>query len=69
MKNSLKLGKDALILAIMTLITIITWVAFDIYRTSKKTTITETTKEQMRALDPKINKEIVNLLKNSISPE
>lgn len=69
MKNSFKLGKDALILAIMTLITIITWLAFDVYRTSKKTTIAETTKEQMRILDPKINKEIIDSLKNDLSPE
>lgn len=69
MKNSFKLGKQALILAVMTLITIITWLAFDIYRISKKTTIAETTQEQMRVLDPKINKEIVNSLKNSFSPE
>lgn len=69
MKNNFKLGKDALILAIMTLITIITWVAFDVYRVSQKTTIAEATKEQMMTLDPKINKEIVNSLKNSFSPE
>lgn len=69
MKNSFKLGKDALILAVMTLITIITWLAFDIYRTSRKTTIAETTKEQMRVLEPKINKEIINSLRNNLSPE
>ena len=69
MKNSFKLGKEALILAVMTLMTIITWLAFDIYRVSKKMTIAETTKEQMRTLDPKINKEIVDSLKNSFSPE
>ena len=69
MKSNFKLGKEALILAVMTLVTIITWVAFDIYRVSKKTTIAETTKEQMRTLDPKINKELVDSLKNSLSPE
>lgn len=52
----------------MTLITIITWLIFDVYRTSKKTTITETTKEQMKLLNPEINREIIDSLKNSISP-
>lgn len=69
MKNSFKFGKEALVLAVMTTATIITWLAFDIYRASKRITIAETTKEQMKLLDPKINKEIINLLKNSLSPE
>lgn len=68
MKSNLKLGKEALVLAVMTLITIITWLIFDVYRTSKKTTITETTKEQMKLLNPEINREIIDSLKNSISP-
>lgn len=63
MKSKLTLGKDALILATMTLITIASWVAFDVYRTSRKTTINEATQEQMKPLDPKIDKEIINSLK------
>lgn len=69
MKNNFKLGKEVLVLAVMTLLTIITWLAFDVYHASKKTTIAETTKEQMRILDPKINKDIINALKNNLSPQ
>lgn len=69
MKNNFKLGKEVLVLAVMTLLTIITWLAFDVYRVSKKTTIAETTKEQMRVLDPKINKDVINALKNNLAPE
>ncbi|PIS13888.1 hypothetical protein COT65_01850 [Candidatus Shapirobacteria bacterium CG09_land_8_20_14_0_10_47_13] len=69
MKNNFKLGKEVLILTVMTLLTIITWLAFDVYRVSQKTTIAETTREQMRVLNPGINKDVITALKNNLSPQ
>lgn len=69
MKNNFKLGKEVLILTVMTLLTIVTWLVFDVYRVSQKTTIAETTREQMRVLNPKINKDIINALKNNLAPQ
>lgn len=67
MKSKFKLGKDALILAILTLITVLTWVGFDVYQAAKKTTITKATQEQMRSLDPKINRKTIDSLKENLS--
>lgn len=62
-----KLGKDALTLSIMTLITVLTWIGFAIYRTTIRSTITQATQEQMKPLDPKINKQTLESLKNNRS--
>lgn len=62
-----KLGKNALILSIMTLLAVLTWIGSEVYWTIKKTTITEITKEQMAPLDPKIDKELILSLKTNLS--
>jgi hypothetical protein len=69
--NEFKLGKDALILSIMTLITVLTWIIFEVYRTATKTTIPKVTQEQMAPLNSQIKKEIIEKLKENIwlSPE
>lgn len=67
MESKFKLGKDALILAILTLITGLTWVGFEVYLVTKKTTITQATQEQMRPLDPKINRKTIDSLKENLS--
>lgn len=67
MESKFKLGKDALILAVMSLLTVITWVGFEVYLATKKTTITKTTQEQMKSLDPKINKKTIDSLKENLS--
>lgn len=66
-KNKIKLGKDALILAIMTLSTVIAWVFFEVYRTLHKQTSTQITQKQMEPLDPKINTVIIQSLKENLS--
>ena len=65
--NKFKLGKDVLILSIMTLITVLSWVLFEVYRTVAKSTIPELTQKQMVSLDPKVNREIIQTLKNQLS--
>lgn len=62
-----KLGKDALILSIITLLTVLTWIGFDVYRAAHQTTITKVTEEQMVSLDPKIKTETLESLKSNLS--
>lgn len=61
-----KLGKDALILAIITLITVLTWIGFEVYWAVRRTTIPKVTQEQMRPLDPKIKTETIEKLKTNL---
>jgi len=69
--NEFKLGKNALVLSIMTLITVLVWITFEVYRTVTKTTIPKVTQEQMAPLNPKIKKEVIEKIKENIwlSPE
>lgn len=62
-----KLGKNILILSIMTLITVLTWIGFEVYRVATKTTIPKVTQEQLTPLNPKIKKETIEKLKTNIS--
>jgi len=66
-KTKFKLGKEALILAIMTLLTVLTWIFFEVYKTLHKTTIPQVTKEQMQPLDPKINTALIESLKSTLN--
>ena len=67
MMKKIKLGKDALILSIMTLITVLTWIGFDVYRVFHQPLVTEVTEAQMRPLNPKLKLETLEALKNKIS--
>lgn len=66
-KTKFKLGKDILILSIMTLLTAITWIFFEVYRTLHKPTTTQVTEKQMEPLNPKINATIIQSLKENLS--
>lgn len=65
--NKPKFGKDALLISVMTLMTVLTWLFIEIYNASNKSTITRATEKQMRSLNPKINTQVVQTLKNKIS--
>lgn len=52
--KKLQLGKDALILSILTLITVLTWIGFDVYRALTKTEIPKVLKRQIAPLNPKL---------------
>lgn len=69
--KKLQLGKDTLILAILTLITSLTWISLEVYWALTKTEIPRVLKEQISPLDPKIDWETVEELKtrNIISKE
>jgi len=64
--NDFRTSKNVLFFSIMTLVTVITWIGFEVYRTATKTTIPQVTQEQMASLEPKIRKEIINSLQNNI---
>ncbi|MFH1289472.1 MAG: hypothetical protein ABIH88_02010 [Patescibacteria group bacterium] len=61
-----KFGKDLLVLTILTLLVIVTWVGFDIYKALNKTTIPKATKEQMQKLDPTLNTKVIEDIKSRI---
>lgn len=65
--NKFKLGRDALILSIMTLITVLTWIAFEVYRIAMETTLPKITQQQMIVLSPKIRTDILESLKTNLS--
>lgn len=65
--KKLQLGKDALILAILTLITVLTWIAFDIHRTLTKTEIPQVLQKQIAPLNPKIPTKTLEELQQRIS--
>lgn len=53
--KKLQLGKDALRLAILTLITVLTWIGFDVYRILTKVEVPRILQRQIAPLDPKIS--------------
>lgn len=61
--KEVKLGKDALVLSIMTLITVLTWIGLEVYQTATRTTIPKVTQEQLTPLDPRVKKETLEELK------
>ena len=46
---------DVLFLSVLTLITVLTWIGFDVYRALNKPKVPAVLKEQMRALDPQFD--------------
>ena len=65
MKKS-RLGKEALTLSIMTVVTVVLWIAFDVYHAATKATKTKVTAEQLAPLDSRLNKETITNLKESL---
>lgn len=61
-----ELGKTALFLSLTTLITVLAWITFEIYRTAHQTTITQITQEQMKPLNPKIDTNTIEALKSDL---
>ncbi len=67
MEKKLKFGTHVLAVALLTLITSLTWIAFEVYQSSHKSTITQATQEEMKSLNPNMNKEVLEALKKDIS--
>lgn len=61
--KKLQFGKDALILSIMTLITVLIWIGFDVYRALTKTEIPQILQKQIAPLNPQIDRETIEKIK------
>jgi len=57
-----RISQETLNLAILTLITILVWAGFDIYRAYTKTTVKPDVRSQLTPLDPKLDTEIIRNL-------
>ena len=53
---------DVLFLSVLTVITVLTWIGFDVYRALNKPKVPKVLKEQMRALSPKFDEETLEKL-------
>ena len=62
-----KINRDIFVLSILTLITVLTWIAFDVYQALTRTTIPEVIQEQMKPLEPKIDKTKIERLQERLS--
>lgn len=59
-----RLGRDLLILAIMTVITVFTWVGLEVYRALTETEIPAVLQRQIEPLNPTIEKGVLESLKS-----
>ena len=62
-----KTNRDALILSILTFITVLTWIAFDVYKALTKHTLPKILEEQMRPLEPRIDRLKIEKLKERLT--
>lgn len=62
-----ELGKDYLILAILTLLTVLSWTALTIYQSAKRTTIPKVTQEQLTPLDPQLPVEVIEKIRSGLT--
>lgn len=58
-----KLNRDLFNLSIMTLITVLTWAGFDVYRAFHQVEIPQVLKRQIEPLSPELDKEVFANLK------
>jgi len=65
MKN--KENRDVLILSILSFITVLTWIAFDVYKALTKYTLPNILEEQMRSLEPQIDRVKIEKLKERLT--
>ena len=63
------LDRDIVVLLISTLITVASWVGFEVYRAYVKTTATPEVEEHLRELDPTLNKGVLNQIKERMQNE
>lgn len=66
-QQQFKLGKNALFLSLISLLTIISWVGFEVYKASNKTTITKVTKQQMAPINPNIKTAVFEKIEKNLS--
>lgn len=62
-----KFSKDVLVLAIMSLLTVLTWIGFEVYRAATESTIPRVTQEMLAPLKPTLDQETIEQLKESLT--
>lgn len=60
------MSKNLVTILFLTLITLVFWVAFQIFRVGSESTIPQPTQEQIRELDPNLDKSVFEDLKKSL---
>lgn len=63
MNQEYKFGKNILVLSIMTLITVIVWVGYEVYHTYTQTTVPRIIKELIKPLSPSIDEAAIEDIK------
>lgn len=61
-----KVNRDIAILSVLTLITVLTWIVFDVYKALHETTLPKILQEQMKPLEPRIDKKKIEKLKERL---
>lgn len=61
------MSKNFVTILFLTLITLLAWVAFQVFKITTATTIPAPTQEQIRALDPKLDKSVLEDLKKAVN--
>ncbi len=62
-----KIQKDILVLSILTFLTALSWITFDVYRALTKTKIPKVLQQQTIPLDPSIDRELLIKLKSRVN--
>lgn len=65
MTKKAKISRDFLVLSILTLITILTWIGMEIYRSLVKSEIPKVLEEQLKPLNPEIEVTVFDMLEKS----
>lgn len=61
-----KASRDLLVLSILTLVTILTWIGMDVYRSLTKSKIPDVLEKQLLPLDPTIETNIFDVLEGRL---
>jgi len=60
------MSKNLVTILLLTLITVSAWIGFQIFRTATSSTIPEPTQEQLEGLDPNLDQNVLDDLKESL---
>ena len=64
----MKVTKDWIILLIFSLITVLSWIGFEVERIWKTPTFTPVLEEQMKPFSPELDQETLEILRSSSNP-
>jgi len=62
-----KTDKDALTIAVLTILTVFIWTGLGVYRSFKKSIVPKVLEGQLRSLTPSFDKEVIRLLETRLS--